>query len=189
MNTRLKKNGIQGRVVIMRVSRQLALACGLAALLAGPAMAAEAGPAAAAAAPPEAPAETAPQRELWVNLGGFSHHFANSKRYNETNRGLGLEFRWSPELSVMAGSYYNSVRRTTTYAGLTYQPLTLGPMKVGASLGVMDGYPAVSRGGTFFAALPMATYEGSRFGFNLGLIPSMPKVDGAIVLQIKVRAL
>jgi len=170
----------------MRTSCLNALACGfLAAVLSGPALAAPDADATPAATAPAA--EPAPQRELWVNLGGFSHHFKHNSRYNETNRGLGLEYRWSREWSAMAGSYYNSVRRHTTYAGFTYQPFSLGPLNLGASLGAMDGYPAVSRGGTFFVALPMATYEGSRFGFNLGLIPTMHNVQGAIVLQLKVR--
>ena len=141
-------------------------------------------------APAPAATEDKPaERAVWINLGGFSHHFSNNNHYNETNRGLGVEYRINADWAVMAGSYYNSVRRTTTYGAFTYQPLSLWSVKIGASVGVMDGYPAKARGGTFFAALPMATYEGSRFGLNLGLIPSMPKVDGAIVLQLKVRVL
>ena len=33
----------------------------------------------------------------------------------------------------------------------------------------------------------MATYEGKRFGVNLGLIPSIGKVDGAVIFQFKLR--
>jgi hypothetical protein len=133
------------------------------------------------------PATDQRKPEVWVNLGGFSRHFARDKGYNETNLGLGLEYRTSPEVSFMAGTYYNSMRKTTYYAAVNWQPLSIGPWKVGASAGVMNGYPAVSRGGTFFAALPMATYEGKRFGVNLGLIPSIGKVDGAVIFQFKLR--
>ena len=125
--------------------------------------------------------------EIWVNLGGFSRHFARDKGYNESNLGLGVEYRTSTELSYMAGAYYNSMRKTTYYAAVNWQPLSIGPWKLGASAGVMNGYPAVAKGGTFFAALPMATWEGPRFGVNLGLIPSIGKVDGAVVIQFKLR--
>ena len=131
--------------------------------------------------------DTGKEPEIWVNLGGFSRHFARDKGYNESNLGLGVEYRTSTELSYMAGAYYNSMRKTTYYAAVNWQPLSIGPWKLGASAGVMNGYPAVAKGGTFFAALPMATWEGSRFGVNLGLIPSIGKVDGAVVIQFKLR--
>jgi len=131
--------------------------------------------------------EAGPDPEIWVNVGGFSRHFARDKGYNESNLGVGIEYRTSPDVSYMAGSYYNSVRKTTYYAAMNWQPLSIGPWKLGASVGVMNGYPAMAHGGTFFAALPMATYEGKRFGINLGLIPSVGKVDGAVVVQFKLR--
>jgi hypothetical protein len=127
------------------------------------------------------------QGEVWVNVGGFSRHFSRDKGYNENNLGLGVEYRTSPEVSYMAGAYYNSVRKTTTYAALNWQPWTVGPIKVGATVGVMDGYPSMARGGTFFAAVPMATWEGKRFGVNVGIIPSVGKVDGALIVQFKLR--
>jgi hypothetical protein len=162
--------------------RYIALACALAAssataLAAAPEATEPAGQSASKQAP-----------QLWVNVGGFSRHFARNRGYNESNFGLGVEYRFNPELSVMAGTYYNSVRHTTTYAAVTWQPYALGSWKFGASVGVMDGYPAISGGGTFFAAVPMATYEGKRFGVNLGVIPSTGKVDGALIVQFKVRA-
>jgi len=130
----------------------------------------------------------ADKRELWINVGGFSSHINPGKNYNETNVGLGVEYRASPEVSYMAGSYYNSVRNTTTYAAVNWQPLSLGAWKLGVAAGVMDGYPGIVRGGTFFAALPLMTYEGTRFGVNLGIIPSMANVNGAVIAQFKFRA-
>ncbi|WP_332743200.1 hypothetical protein [Hydrogenophaga sp.] len=125
--------------------------------------------------------------QLWLNVGGFSRHFKRQNGYNENNLGLGLEYRTSPEVSFMAGSYYNSVHKNTTYAAVNWQPWTLGPFKIGAAVGLMDGYPSMNRGGNFFAALPMASYEGRRFGINVGLIPSIKNVDGAVIVQFKVR--
>jgi hypothetical protein len=125
--------------------------------------------------------------ELWVNVGGFSSHFNPGKSYNESNTGFGIEYRTSPHISYMAGSYYNSVRHTTTYAAVNWQPYSLGDFKVGVAAGVMDGYPGMERGGTFFAALPLVTYEGKLFGVNFGIIPDMPKVNGAVIAQFKFR--
>ena len=140
----------------------------------------------------QAPAPTSPapawaQGPVWVNIGGFSRHFVRGKGYNENNLGLGLELRTSDAVSLMAGYYVNSMRRDTQYAAVNWQPWTLGGWRLGAAVGVMNGYPAVARGGTFFAALPMASYEGARFGVNVGLIPSIKDVDGALVIQFKMR--
>lgn len=129
----------------------------------------------------------ADERQLWVNIGGFSSHFNSSKNYNESNAGIGIEYRVSPQMSFMAGSYYNSIRKNTTYAAVNWQPYMLGDFKVGVAAGLMDGYPGVVRGGTFFAALPLVTYEGKKIGANFGIIPDLGKVSGAIVAQFKFR--
>ncbi len=148
-------------------------------------------PGESAAAAPEASGLTelgsAYKPQLWVNLGGFSRHFSSNNGYNENNLGLGLEYRTSPEVAYMAGAYYNSVRKTTSYAAVNWQPWQLGPVKLGAALGVMNGYPSLANGGSFFAALPLATVEGRHVGINLGIVPSMGKVDGAVILQFKLR--
>lgn len=134
-----------------------------------------------------ATSEAAYQNEVWVNVGGFSRHFHRDRGYNENNIGLGVELRTSPELSFMAGAYDNSVRKTTTYAAVNWQPWNVGPFKVGGTLGLMNGYPSLAKGGVFFAAMPMASWEGKRYGVNVGIIPSIGKVDGAVIVQFKVR--
>ncbi len=133
------------------------------------------------------PAADQRKGSVWVNVGGFSSHFNREKGYNEQNAGIGIEYAFHSSASVMVGSYYNSLRKQTTYAAVNWQPITIGPVKVGAALGVMDGYPAIQRGGTFFAALPMATYESKVVGVNFGVIPTMNNVDGAVILQFKFR--
>lgn len=147
------------------------------------------GTAVAQTAPADPPAMQleASRNEVWVNVGGFSRHFHRDRGYNENNVGLGVEFRTSPELSYMAGAYYNSVRKTTSYAAVNWQPWTVGPFKVGGTVGLMNGYPSLAKGGVFFAAVPMATWEGKRYGINVGIIPSMGKVDGAVIVQFKLR--
>lgn len=131
--------------------------------------------------------QTESKASLWLNVGGFSRHFDRQAGHNENNLGVGIEYRTSNELSFMAGNYYNSVRKNTTYAAANWQPWSIGAFKLGAAVGIMNGYPAMNRGGNFFAALPMVTYEGRRFGLNVGLIPSLKDVDGAVIVQFKVR--
>lgn len=138
-------------------------------------------PAEAQEAEPEAPA-------LWVNVGGFSRHFDRDAGFNENNRGIGLEYRASEDVSLMAGRYFNSVRRNTNYAGVMYQPLRIGDVRIGLTAGLMTGYPNMNDGAAFFAAIPMASYEFRRVGINFGVIPSVGKVEGTLLLQIKVRA-
>lgn len=131
--------------------------------------------------------EESPPSALWVNAGAFTYHSNQSKGYNESNYGLGVEYQFRPDTSVMVGSFYNSVRRDTHYAAVNWQPLALGDWKLGVAVGVMNGYPAMKNGDYFVAALPMVSYEGQRFGVNLSLIPNVAKIDGALVVQVKFR--
>lgn len=126
--------------------------------------------------------------ELWVNTGGVSKHFRDNGR-NEVHPGLGLEYRINSDTSVMLGYHKNSLSLRTRYAAVNYQPLNIGPLRIGASIGVMDGYPLKSQGKMFFAAIPMITYESKSFGVNFGVIPDIPSqhVEGAFVAQIKWR--
>lgn len=128
------------------------------------------------------------ESSLWVNTGGFSKHFDDNGR-NETNLGLGVEYRLRDDVSVMTGFHTNSLNLRTRYAAVNYQPFEIGPFKIGASIGVMDGYPLKNEGKMFFAALPMVTYEGKFVGVNLGVIPNIPSqhVEGAFVAQIKFK--
>jgi hypothetical protein len=134
-----------------------------------------------------APENQAFQPQIWVNLGGFSRHFSRDAGFNESNLGLGVEYRTNPEVSYMAGAYYNSVRKTTSYLAVNWQPFSFGDLRVGAALGLMNGYPSQAKGGAFFAALPLASWEGKRFGINFGLIPSIGDIEGAVIVQFKVK--
>lgn len=127
--------------------------------------------------------------ELWVNTGGVSYHFDRAKNFNEVHAGVGVEWRMNEDLSVMMGFHKNSLSLRSTYASVQYQPLHLGPVKLGVSAGLMTGYPLKKDGGAFFAAIPMATWEGKSFGINVGVIPDLPKqhVDGAVVVQFKFK--
>jgi hypothetical protein len=129
--------------------------------------------------------------ELWINTGAVSRHFDRAKQFNEVHPGLGVEWRANEDLSVMAGFHKNSLNLRSRYASVQYQPLHIAGIKFGVSAGLLDGYPLKKDGGAFFAAIPMATWEGKTFGFNVGVIPNIPKqhVDGAVVVQFKWRIL
>ena len=88
----------------------------------------------------------------------------------------------------MVGSSYNSVRRTSHYAGLHWRPLALGPVNFGLVAGGVNGYPGANNGGWFPMVLPAASFEYKRVGANLILIPHVSNVVyGALSLQIKVK--
>jgi hypothetical protein len=128
------------------------------------------------------------EQSFWVNVGGVSRHFQDNGR-NEVHPGLGIEYGLNSDTSVMLGYHKNSLNLKTQYVSVQYQPLHLGPLKIGVSAGIMNGYPQKKDGGFFPAVLPMITYESKTFGVNFGIIPNIPsqKVEGAFVAQLKWR--
>ncbi len=133
------------------------------------------------------PAETPEQ--LWVHAGALSFHPNQDKHYNGNNLGLGLEYRLRPDLTLMAGGFSNSLNRDSVYLAMGYQPWTVDAWRFGVAVGVMNGYSRLGQEQVFPAAISVATYEGKRFGVNVGLIPDIAAagVDGALVLQFKLR--
>ena len=127
--------------------------------------------------------------QLWINPGMVSYHFQQDKNFNGGNWGAGLEYRFNTVASVTAGRFYNSDRAYSNYAGIYYQPIAIGPIKIGAVLGGFNGYPQTNNGGWFAAALPALTWEGEWVGANVFVIPSIgDRVHGAISLQLKIKA-
>ena len=128
-----------------------------------------------------------PISELWLNPGFYSYHVQRNKGLNDNNIGLGAEYRYSTANSVTLGVFENSDRQTSHYAGWYWQPLGLGPVRIGAVVGAIDGYP-MWNGGWFVAVIPAASIEYSSIGANLLLIPSYKnKLYGSITFQLKLR--
>jgi hypothetical protein len=126
--------------------------------------------------------------ELWINPGMATYHFQQDRNFNAANWGAGLEYRFNTVASVTAGRFYNSDRDYSNYAGIYYQPIALGPIKIGAVIGGFSGYPAANNGGWFPAALPALTWEGDILGANLFVIPTIgDRVHGGISLQLKFK--
>lgn len=128
------------------------------------------------------------QNQLWINPGMVSYHFQKDQNLNGGNWGAGLEYRFNTVASVTAGRFYNSERAYSNYAGVYYQPVAIGPIKIGAVFGGFNGYPQTNHGGWFAAAVPALTWEGDWVGANVFVIPTIEnRVHGAISLQLKFK--
>lgn len=133
-------------------------------------------------------ADNKPIKELWLNPGFYSYHFQKSKGLNNSNLGLGGEYRYSTVSSFTLGVFDNSDRQISRYAGWYWQPLGSGAVRIGAVFGAIDGYPKMLNGGWFLAAIPAASIEYRNFGANLLFMPSYKdRLYGAISLQVKLR--
>ncbi|MES2741453.1 MAG: hypothetical protein V4754_10940 [Pseudomonadota bacterium] len=133
-------------------------------------------------------AEDKPLSETWLNAGFYSYHFQRDKGLNDRNPGLGLEYRYSSVASLTGGRFYNSDRAYSNYAGLYYQPVALGPLRLGAVVGGFSGYPKMRDGGWFLAVVPMISYEYQRVGLNLAVVPTYKdRLYGAFTFQLKLK--
>lgn len=125
--------------------------------------------------------------ESWLTMPAYSWHFSGREdgkgSYETMNTGLGLEHVVTPSFRVAAGIYRNSVRRDSGYFGVGYLPLQLGPVRIGASAGVVSGYTS----NLLPVLVPTLTIEGKQFGVNLLVVPpaeGSPSVIG-VVLKFK----
>lgn len=133
--------------------------------------------------------ESKPISELWLNPGMYSYHLKNDKKMNDNNYGIGAEYRYSTVSAVTVGVFNNSYRQTSHYLGWYWQPLSLGPFRVGAVIGAMNGYTKERNGNWFFIGIPTANIEYERIGAAASLmyVPSHAKDGGAITLQLRFR--
>jgi hypothetical protein len=132
--------------------------------------------------------DSRPLNEVWLNAGFYSWHFQRDKELNDRNPGIGVDYRFANVAALTAGRFYNSERKYSNYAGLYYQPIAIGPVRLGAVVGGFDGYPRMRNGGWFPAAIPVASIEYQRFGMNVAVVPSYKdRLYGAISLQLKFK--
>ena len=126
--------------------------------------------------------------ELWVNPGMYSYHLQKDQNLNNNNWGIGLEYRFNTVASATLGNYRNSDNDRSSYLGIYYQPIAVGPLKLGVVAGGFNGYQSTNNGGWFPAVLPALTIEEGRFGANVFFIPTVgDRVNGAISLQLKFK--
>jgi hypothetical protein len=120
----------------------------------------------------------------FVSFGGASYHFERNLGHNEFNYGLGYERDLSPDLSVSAGVYKNSLRRASFYLLGNYYLFAPGAgFRLGATGGLMTGY---HRAAVIPALFPTLEWRGSRLAVQAFAVPTVkPYVDGALVFQFK----
>ena len=125
---------------------------------------------------------------LWVNAGFYSAHFDTDKGLRNANPGLGFEYKLDDAWSATAGRFINSDNAHSSYIGAYYQPWMVSGIKLGVVGGAFNGYPKAFNGGWFPAVIPVATWEGERFGLNVALVPPLKdRLYGALSFQLKVR--
>lgn len=132
--------------------------------------------------------ESQPLKQVWLNAGFYSYHFDRDKGLNDSNPGLGAEYRFSTVASATAGRFYNSDRQYSNYVGVYYQPFRIGPVRLGAVVGAFDGYPNMRDGGWFPAAIPTASVEYKSVGVNVAVVPKYKdRLYGALSVQLKLK--
>ena len=125
---------------------------------------------------------------LWLNAGFYSAHFDTGKGLRNANPGLGFEYKLDDNWSATAGRFMNSDNAHSNYIGAYYQPWTVAGAKLGVVGGAFNGYPKAFNGGWFPAVIPVATWEGERFGLNVALVPPLKdRLYGAVSFQLKFR--
>jgi hypothetical protein len=129
---------------------------------------------------------------IWLNPGFYSLHFDRGKDLRDDNVGLGAEVALAEAHVLTAGTFINSNRLRSRFAGYGWRPLGWNVASVGLRAGIVlaafDGYPGYDDGGWFIAPLPLLAIEGRWLGVNLSIIPPIAGwVDGAFVLQMKLR--
>ena len=125
---------------------------------------------------------------LWLNAGFYSAHFDTDKGLGNSNPGIGVEAVINEDWSATAGGFTNSDDARSNYLGAYYQPWHWGRYKAGVVGGVFNGYPKAFDGGWFPALLPVATWEGERFGLNIAFVPPLQnRLYGAISFQLKLK--
>jgi hypothetical protein len=132
--------------------------------------------------------DPAPMSQFWLDSGFATYHFDRSRDLNGRNVGLGAEYRFRGDLTLTAGRFYNSDREYSNYAGAIWQPLSIGPVRLGAVGGVFNGYPHMRNGGWFPALIPVLTLEYRRVGVNFGIVPTYKdRLYGGLSVQLKFR--
>ena len=123
-----------------------------------------------------------------------SHHFGwrqfndhgQMRTFNEFNPGIGLEYRINDTFHVEAGTYKNSLYRTSVYASVAAE--TSGSRFLGAGIqaGVLTGYDMKAP----VAAIPYLRF-GSRddkVNVKVNVIPPIPEVTPATIgAQVRVK--
>lgn len=123
-----------------------------------------------------------------ANLASYHVKTAKYKdvNYNEKTFGFGLEYV-GEKYSYQIGRFKNSVFHTSHYIAAAYTPIHFSEkLRLGAMLGIVDGYPKHNNGGISPLAGLLLQFN-APIGFNVLLIPPTAKNATTFDFQIKVR--
>ena len=127
--------------------------------------------------------------QVWLNPGMYSHHFRDGD-YREDNSGIGAEVILAPEHGIVAGSFINSNRERSRYAGYHWRPWDWQTadieVRAGLIFALIDGYSNTNHGDWFPVVFPALSAEYHIFGANLIFLPGS-RNGAALALQLKLR--
>lgn len=122
-------------------------------------------------------ADTFAPASVGVHLGSWhSNKDAQGRSYNGVNPGLYA--RWDNGATV--GSYYNSERRMTAYAGWTFETPQWHRLTAAVTAGGIVGY---KKGPMIFAIPSAAVHVTERTAVRVSFVPKMEK-DGAAAIHL-----
>ena len=131
---------------------------------------------------------------LSLQLHGLSYHMGEGyieqgqpKAYNALNLGAGIRYQFNGDWAVQAGAYRNSYYRTSAYAAADYTPFEVGGLRLGASVGLVTGYPRLREGRAApFGGLSIRK-DFESVNVILRGIPPCAKTSGVLALELGVR--
>lgn len=123
--------------------------------------------------------------QCWLSFGGLSQHFSKQDELNQTNYGLGVEYRYAPDWYLVGGTFKNSTYQWSQYVGANWLPLEYSGFKFGVSGQLTNNYRNLNNGGIVPLIIPMMSMQYQRFGANVYLIPTLRNVTGSIAIQFK----
>jgi len=116
----------------------------------------------------------------WVLTGFLSKHFSEDNRENDKNFGVFFEHDFSKQWGLYFGQYENSGKIRSHLIAATWQPMHIGPVRVGFEGGIVDGYMQLNRGHFAPAALPFLSYTMGPVKANLFCIPPVIKTAAPV---------
>jgi hypothetical protein len=124
-----------------------------------------------------------PYKGGWYNIPMVSKHTNTDTEHNERNWGFGIERYWIGR-NWQIGAYRNSYWKSTGYIMTELTSYQIyDRLRFRFNGGLVSGY----RYPITPMVLPVWTYDGGKWGFDLLTIPSVGGRMGIYALQMKVR--
>lgn len=121
--------------------------------------------------------------DTWGTLNCCSYHTERPTRFNERNQGFGFETDVAKDWRAIGGLYENSIGDTSLYAGVMWNAVQWGYLRINVMGGLFTGYghavvPVVA---------PVISLEGKMVGVNVLALPPVGDHQGIFALQLKVK--